>query len=163
MEPSKRTLLAVGTSLWPFVRSGSRLELETVSAEAYGPGDLVVYCGAGVQICHRVLRRKLEGGLYWFYLKGDGRAVADGWIPEYRLIGRVARLNGRSLAEWPLRALSRVFFWHSRLQSAAYEALFESRLGVWGRGLRERWATSSSFAEAFAVISAPWAALRGRA
>ncbi len=160
MTQTKQNLLGIGSSLWPLVKNGFELTLRKVDIAKYRCGDLAVFDGKHIQVCHRVLKIKDERGLRWFFMKGDGKLQADGWIPAYRMQGRVEWINGTSLQRFPLKQLSLLFYWHSRFQWACYEALFLSRWGVRARDVRESVAGPRPvFSGMFGFIFSPWTLL----
>jgi len=90
-----RTVRALGRSMWPVIGHGTVLELEPLPAGGVFAGDLVVYAGNRVEVCHRVIRTRVVDGVRWHLLKGDAKLSPDGWLPEYRITERVRAIGGR--------------------------------------------------------------------
>ena len=149
-------LIGLGKSAWPSIHSGSELEICRVPSEQLSVGELAVYCGAGFPICHRILYKRHEDKMTWFHMKGDANLESDGWIPEYRLIGRVERINGEEANLGLRRWQGLLLFRFSRLQHYLYESLFLSGLGLWLRSSRERLFPDPVFKRSFQYLTTPW-------
>ncbi|MEZ4751554.1 MAG: hypothetical protein R3B54_13325 [Bdellovibrionota bacterium] len=121
-------LISLGGSGWPLVSNGAVLRVQ--SKAKYGFGDLVVFCGARVQVCHRVIGKERIEGMDWYLIKGDANVDADGWVPAYRILGWVETVDGRPASGWFLRAASLAMASASLLQWRLYEWLFLSSVGV---------------------------------
>ena len=113
--------LGVGPSLWPLFPSGSRVEVKPLPAEAYQVGDLVVYCGNQKERCLRIFGARQMDAMPWFFLKGDGEVEPEGWVPCYRLEGKVVGINGKCISEFPISLVSRFHFYRSKMQGWLYE------------------------------------------
>jgi hypothetical protein len=66
------------------------------------------------------LFRREEDGLWWYFLKADNTGVADGWIPYYRLAGKVTHVGGKPRATTSARRADYLTLWRSRLGYALY-------------------------------------------
>lgn len=89
-----RTIVRVhGRSMYPMLRTGTRLEVQPTAYDELRPGDLVVYFdGCGV-ICHRLIRKQDR----LCYLKGDTNLFADPPVVWGQVIGRVTRVIDHDL------------------------------------------------------------------
>jgi len=157
---TRRTLRCLGPSLWPLVKSGQSIEIEE-RPEHLKSGDIIVYAGLGIQVCHRILHEKTDSGLKWFFMKGDGKLEADGWVPSYRVMGKVVSVDGKSVCTPSFRLYSSALYWHSKIQWGLYEILFLSPPAkALGRVLKAALPVGAA-SKAFAILSAPWLILKG--
>lgn len=113
-------LTCLGECLAPAIGNGTTIEVETEKPEAIACGDLVVFSSRGVYTCHRVLYRKLEEDLWWYFLKADNTGVPDGWIPYYRVLGTVVKVGASPRPTPETRRDDRRRLWRSRLGFAGY-------------------------------------------
>lgn len=110
-----------GNSLLPLVDKKCLLEVERQSLSSIQPGDLIVFCAGKTLICHRALWRKKEKNHLWFFITGNHPMRADGWIPDYRIIGKVVSIDGK-----PIPRLKNFFLrWHSAMEIAIIHKLLE--------------------------------------
>lgn len=114
-------LICLGECLAPAIGNGTTIEVESEKPEAIRCGDLVVFSSRGVYTCHRVLYRKEEDDLWWFFLKADNTGVPDGWIPHYRVLGKVTKVGGAPRPTPETRRDDVRRLWRSRLGFAVYE------------------------------------------
>lgn len=122
-HPPTLLFLGKGKSLWPLAQPGCLVEISPIEGPIRS-GDLVAYCGERSVICHRVLSVRIHGQNQWFLCKGDGNLEADGWIPDYRLLGIVSKLDGKSIQRFSFWVLSHFFFFLSICQWKIYEKWF---------------------------------------
>ena len=113
-------LVCLGDCLAPTIVNGTVIEAESAPAETIRPGELVVFTLKGVHACHRVLYKRKEDVLWWFFLKPDNTGVPDGWIPQYRLVGKVTRVGDEKRPTELSRREDRKRLWKSRLGYAVY-------------------------------------------
>lgn len=92
-------------------------------------GILALYKRDGIQICHRVLSRKLWEGEWYYYFKGDNNARADGWIAQSKVLGTVVsrERGGRVVA---LKKRAPLITMLSLLEDLLFRHLFQSRLAL---------------------------------
>lgn len=121
-------LVCLGECLAPAIANGTVIEAESAPPQSLRSGDLVVFSANGVYVCHRLLYRRQEDGLWWFFLKADNTGIADGWIPEYRIVGKVLRVADRSRETAAVRRDDLRRLWRSRLGYAVYRL---RRLAQW--------------------------------
>ncbi|MCB0417055.1 MAG: hypothetical protein KDD39_05365 [Bdellovibrionales bacterium] len=147
-------LISLGGSGWPLVSDGSVLRVQSKSQYAFG--DLVVFCGARIQICHRVLSRRFSDGIEWYLIKGDANLEADGWVPAYRILGCVVAMDQKSTDGFAHRVLSTLMAIASLAQWRTYEWIFQSFVGVRLRFVREKFWPSPLLVGTYRYVSAPW-------
>ncbi|MCB0405690.1 MAG: hypothetical protein KDD51_12985 [Bdellovibrionales bacterium] len=147
-------LISLGGSGWPLVSDGAVLRVSSMAD--YRFGDLIVFCGARVQICHRVIGKKRSAGMTWYLTKGDANVEADGWVPNYRVLGCVVAVGSRSTSVCSQRALALLMAVLSAVQWRVFEWLFRSSVGVRLRNLRERFWPRPVLVGTYRYVSAPW-------
>jgi len=113
-------LVCLGDCQAPAIENGTVIEAESAPPESIEPGELVVFTAKGVHACHRVLYKRREDGLWWFFLKPDNTGVPDGWIPGYRLLGKVTRIGSHPRPTAESRREDRKRLWKSRVGYAIY-------------------------------------------
>lgn len=92
-----------GFSMAPFIRPGSELLIENVSAAEIHTGDIIAYLSpSGASVTHRVVKVLKKGSEVLFLTKGDNRSAPDPLVREGEVLGRVTRVDGIDV---------RVFFW----------------------------------------------------
>lgn len=115
------TLPVVGRSMWPLLRDGDSVAVETGSV-VFAPGDIIVFRQAERWLVHRVLCIQGEGAEADLLTKGDFRRVCDGWVSAENVLGRVVarQRRGRSarLDTRPLRWIGRLLAATFRLVAA---------------------------------------------
>lgn len=93
--------IARGSSMWPSVPSGSRLEVQPCQAAELQVGELAAFEWQGQLVVHRVTRSTPDGVL----LQGDNRERSDGHVPAARVLGRARVIERRRLRlRWPRRS-----------------------------------------------------------
>src|SRR3989338_4943871 len=95
MVKKMNRLLGVGPSQWPLCRDGDCIEYVLTDTIAFS--DLAVYRAHGRWVCHRVIATRRCEGARSYLLKGDAKPYVDGWIPSFEVVGRVCRVNGKSV------------------------------------------------------------------
>lgn len=89
---------ARGSSMWPSIPSGSRLEVRACRAAELRVGDLAAFEQRGQLVVHRVTQVS-PGGVR---LQGDNRQRSDGHVPAEQVLGRARVLERRRLRwRWP--------------------------------------------------------------
>lgn len=121
-------LTCLGECLAPAIGNGTTIEVESDKPEAILCGDLVVFSSRGVYTCHRVLYRKQEEELWWYFLKADNTGVPDGWIPYYRVLGKVTKVGQAPRPTRETRRDDVRRLWRSRLGYAVYASRLTGRL-----------------------------------
>lgn len=86
--PEEFTFFAVGSSMLPAIKSGSRLRVVRAPIESVRPGDIVLVIGDSGPIAHRVVQGA-DGLLLW----GDARRLPDGTLTSFRWVGRVTEVD----------------------------------------------------------------------
>lgn len=89
LQQRGRTIVRVqGRSMYPELRHGMRLEVQTAAYDELKIGDLVVYHDGKSLICHRLIGKHLS----LCYLKGDTNLWADPPVIWSQVLGRVTRV-----------------------------------------------------------------------
>jgi hypothetical protein len=88
---------ALGTSMFPAIRSGDVLHVARAAAETLSPGEIVVVRSASRIFAHRLLRRSPSGAV--IVTRGDAHLHEDPPASYRDVIGRVVAIEreGRSL------------------------------------------------------------------
>jgi hypothetical protein len=99
---------ARGSSMWPAIPSGSRVEVVPCAPAELEVGELAAFERAGEVVVHRVQGRSPAG----IQFAGDSRAAADGCINTADVLGRARVIERRPLrvrvpSLWHLRWLWR--------------------------------------------------------
>lgn len=90
--------IARGSSMWPSIPAGSRLQVQPCPATELKVGELAAFARHGQLVVHRVTRVTADG----VWLQGDNRAVSDGHVPAEHVLGRASVLARRGLhLRWP--------------------------------------------------------------
>jgi hypothetical protein len=89
-------LRAIGTSMWPTIRSGDVLEVQRCAANELRVGDIVLVKGLGGIRVHRLLRRGTEVDCLGIVTRGDSHWRADESVAESNVLGRVVRVSRTS-------------------------------------------------------------------
>jgi hypothetical protein len=114
---------ARGSSMWPSIPSGSRVEVTPCAAAELEIGELAAFERRGEVVVHRVQGKSPEG----VFFAGDSRETSDGCVSQTDVLGRARvvtrrRLRPRIPSVWHIRAL-----WRALLRPRA------SRLAEWLR------------------------------
>jgi len=100
-------LRVTGRSMLPWLEDGAVVTLRKVPAEAVEPGNIVLFHTAeGRPLLHRVIssRRDTDGAIQ-FLVKGDARALPDGFLPGSSIVGKVVTVT-RKTSHGTCRAVS---------------------------------------------------------
>ena len=124
----RRRFYCVGTCQLPLISDGSVVEIDEESSQKVTSGDLVVFINGKAHSCHRILFQKWDDGIKWFFIKPDNSLLVDGWIPSYRILGRVTKINRDSLDDPQLQRLSRRIYYLSKIQYVLYQSLTQNPL-----------------------------------
>lgn len=90
--------IARGSSMWPSIPAGSRLEVQPCPAMDLKQGELAAFTRHGQLVVHRVTR--VTAGGVW--LQGDNREISDGHVPAEQVLGRANVLERRRMhLRWP--------------------------------------------------------------
>lgn len=90
--------IARGSSMWPSIPAGSRLEVQPCSAAQLARGELAAFTRHGQLVVHRVTRVTADG----VWLQGDNREISDGQVPAGQVLGRASVLERRRMhLRWP--------------------------------------------------------------
>lgn len=85
--------LAEGNSMWPWVISGTRVEIERCQTSDLAIGDVVLFCRHAGFGLHRVIDRTHDGPI----TRGDAHTDADGVVPFCDVLGKV---KGLVMGSW---------------------------------------------------------------
>lgn len=92
-QKSEEAVRARGGSMWPFIPSGSRLEVRRVPAGEIREGDVVCYLGgAGGTVAHRVVGREGGGDSAVFLARGDASSGDAERVPAGAVLYVVSRV-----------------------------------------------------------------------
>lgn len=154
----RKILLGIGQCHTPSIPNESILEITRCSSGDVTAGDIIVYSGLKSLVCHRVLFRKYSDGIFWYLTKADNTLIDDGWIPAYRIVGKVTRINHKDLSNIEMKLWSKALLLRSRAQFFVFRCLFCSNVGTALRRLRERYLSPRPFvSQAFLKWTSPWA------
>jgi len=117
-----------GLSMDPLISSKSILRTVNCCSSEILPSHLVVYCAKNTHVCHRVLLRERRGEHFWFFLSGNHPLRADGWIPDYRIVGKVYEIDGKDPYRGWLKWKVLFFHWHGLFEIVFIHKVFGSRL-----------------------------------
>lgn len=148
-------LLCLGSSQWPILRDGDEIEIQSVGVSTLRVSDLVVFRSGNLQVCHRILYKKRMGGGAWFYLKGDAKARADGWITASTIQGKVVRVKGYSASSLAFRIVSTWLYLCSVLQDVSFRAMFHSHFGKVAGQIRALIFPQPIFMNLFILVTTP--------
>ena len=119
--------VGVGESLVPLLGPNSIVEYDSTQKEL-GIGKLALYLGNRKTVCHMVLFHKWEGGIHWYFFKGNSILNVDGWIPEYRIVGAVDSINGVPITDKRARVRILNFYYRELFRYRLYQLCFQTRL-----------------------------------
>ena len=120
--------LGIGNSLQPIISPNSLIEIEFTNISRK-MGELLVYTQKQKYIAHLCLFKKTVEGLQWYFLKGNSILEVDGWIPEYRIIGRISTVNGISISTFKWKIKIGYFWVLETLRYGAFRILLTTTLG----------------------------------
>jgi hypothetical protein len=93
------------------------------SPDSYRAGDIAVFVASQSHVCHRILYIRRTPTMKWFYFKGDRSWKSDGWIPAYRLVGKVVQVNQISTESRRWRLTQPFWLWLGRGTDLLYRLL----------------------------------------
>ncbi len=97
-----QTMIARGSSMWPALRDGDRVELSPCKGRVALGSVVAVRPRTGGFLIHRVCGVRAHGAVL---LKGDNNPKPDGWFEPAEVMAIVLRLDrGRGLQPVPSRA-----------------------------------------------------------
>ncbi|MDP2659421.1 MAG: signal peptidase I [Dehalococcoidia bacterium] len=88
----------IGTSMYPHIRFGEVIHIETVDIAGLVVGDIVVYTSGRRMVAHRVIRMRKDAEGPFVLAKGDSFHVFDHPVRAEQVIGKVVAIerNGRT-------------------------------------------------------------------
>lgn len=92
-----------GKSMRPFLRQGWAVLIRKLAKNEHCRiGDIAIIKDRNSFLVHRVLfKRKIKNRNGWeYFTKGDRRLVADGWIEEKNIVGRVSATRVQKVFNW---------------------------------------------------------------
>lgn len=105
--------VAGGDDMYPALRIGEELEIETVPPEGISAGDVIVF-NRCVLIAHRVVGTLKRGSEYFFLTHGDKCPCFDSPVPSQIVIGRVVGKSIPMLFATRTKILfAAILLWHS--------------------------------------------------
>lgn len=85
---------AKGFSMHPLVRNDDILMVNPVNPQDIRLADAVMFTNDfGRAVLHRVIRKKHQDGIWFFWLQGDQAHSIDGIIPQEQILGKLTRLE----------------------------------------------------------------------
>ena len=92
------TIDAQGVSMAPLIRPGDRLTLQLLPPQMLRAGEVFAFQREGAIVVHRLVTKRLTGGVWKYCEKGDG-LTGWSWVPEGDVLGRVEEIQrgGRRL------------------------------------------------------------------
>ena len=78
-----------GYSMYPFLKSGSKVLVKRVGLDDLKVGDIVVYKTNGQTICHRVIGKCIEGIEVIVYARGDAASGVGEKVAQDMFLGKV--------------------------------------------------------------------------
>lgn len=109
---------ASGDSMAPLIKTGVRLRLSTDPRQRYETGDIIVFLKNKTVMAHRIIniQKTAQGSRY--RVKGDNNPMADGFIRDSQIVGKVGQVIAPTyaleLSSANGRAIKRFFVWYSR-------------------------------------------------
>ena len=82
--------LAIGTSMFPFLRKGDLLTVDPLPIETIKRGDIVVFELEEKWIAHRVIHIRFVDGAIQLTTRGDARISSDPVINKLNYVGLVS-------------------------------------------------------------------------
>ena len=100
---------ARGFSMWPFVRDGDTLTVQSAQADALRVGDIAFYIGDGDSpVAHRVIARQIADGQLVLRTRGDALSGAAELVRPEAVLGRVVSIERGDRSIAPNRGLRRL-------------------------------------------------------
>jgi len=85
---------AHGSSMYPFIRDGDVLTIQTVEIEKLNRGDVVLYRSAGDRVvAHRVVGKNATNGQWVLMMRGDSGLSTNEQVPADHVLGRVMSIQ----------------------------------------------------------------------
>jgi len=156
----EKIYLGLGGCSSPIIPHNCIINVERLDASKIAPGDILVYCGYKALICHRVILRKKTNDFFWFLTKPDNSLVDDGWIPEYRVIGKVKSINNKPFCRTSFISLLLLFRAFS--QYVIFNYIFLSHIGVMLRKIRSRYFCRPILSDFVLKITSPWLLIKNK-
>lgn len=97
------SLSVFGNSMRPFLRHGREIFIRKLAKNEHCRiGDIAIIKDRNSFLVHRVLfKRKIKNRNGWeYFTKGDRRLVADGWVEEKNIVGRVSATRVQKVFNW---------------------------------------------------------------
>jgi signal peptidase I len=80
---------ALGTSMFPFIRSGDLLTTRAVNPTDLSIGEVLLYQREGRSFVHRLIKKKFMNGTPQFITRGDHQTFCDPAICSSQILGKV--------------------------------------------------------------------------
>lgn len=115
---------ALGSSMFPSIRSGDVITVKPVESAAICVGDVVFYRRDGRVYAHRFIGKKRVNGGLLFITRGDHLPFSDPPIGTFQILGKVVVIERRgkriSMGSCPIRLANYIIarispFWLYRL------------------------------------------------
>ena len=90
---------ALGSSMFPFIRSGDLLTTKAVDPTDIAIGEVLLYQREGRSFVHRLIKKKIIDGVHLFTTHGDHLTFSDPAIRSSQILGKVISVerNGRMI------------------------------------------------------------------
>ena len=95
-----------GSSMNPFIKEGCRVVVEAVQNQPVAIGDIVCFRSDSRLVAHRVVSKLRSNGIEHILTKGDNCSKLDAPVTPGEIVGRIVRVEGRSLTGRRQRAIN---------------------------------------------------------
>ncbi len=86
---------ALGSSMFPFIRSGDLLTTKAVNPIDLSVGEVLLYQREGRSFVHRLIKKKIINGALQFITRGDHLTFCDPTIRSSEILGKVISIERR--------------------------------------------------------------------
>lgn len=153
-EEVDHIFLGIGRSMLPLIPETALIEWESTDPKKILPGELVIYVGKNDLICHQVMFRRSEKGVSWYFIKGNHLLSTEGWIPDYRILGKPIKINQTSCRIMSFRFKQYLFWSWELLRYLIFVTVFTSIFGRnLGKTLQKAGISSGFFSRGFSEFT----------
>lgn len=97
-------LPTIGPSMYPVIRAGDKIYVESLKGKKPGKGDIILFKSGENMVCHRLVRIFERNGTTYYQTRGDAFFHKDTSITYEQIIGRVVRIDRPSMS-WTRKIL----------------------------------------------------------
>ncbi len=80
-----------GFSMWPFLKDGEKVIVKRTSIRDLKVGDIILYRADNKTICHRLIRKVIQGKIQIFYVRADNSAQIEP-VTQDMFLGKVTAI-----------------------------------------------------------------------